>query len=430
MILVVPGMILHILPVYRWYKMKAQKIAIMNSYIVTIIAAAILTIACNTTNNTYTVFSITAGNFDFIDVPVYADLSPEGIDGESNVCLGKGDQTIPGQIEIVSDNEYRLWWIANIEAGDKAEYILIEEDCPSSSVFTWTEPDNYSKKLNLNGQPVIQYEYPRFDPNDIETTKKPFHHVFGPGSEQLITKGLGGLYEHHRGIFFGYNHVYTEDQPDRRIDIWHARDGERSEHEEFISEFQGPVFGGHSVKIYWKDHDGTPILEEFREIRSFRQSADQTLIDFRSTLHAIDQAVRLEGDLQHAGVQFRAAQYVADHADQTRFIRPERWSHVSPDKVIGEEHRIDLPWNVMNFQIDDNSYSVLYMSHPSNPDGAEMSERKYGRFGEFFPYRVTLDDPLVVQYRFWIIRNTPAAQQFESRYNAYSVNSKATIERR
>ncbi|CAN5192794.1 hypothetical protein BH23BAC3_BH23BAC3_23000 [soil metagenome] len=401
----------------------------MKSNIVTIIAVMGLITACKTDNNTNTKFSISADNFDLIDAPVHTDLEHDDINDYSTICLNIDDHLIPAQTEMLSDGKHRVWWIANIDAGETADYTLIDEDCPSIPIFSWTDVGNHSKKLTLNGQPVIQYEFPRYDPRDIEATKKPFHHVFAPDSDQKITKGPGGLYTHHRGIFFGYNHVYIEDQPDTRIDIWHARDGERSEHEQFISELSGPIMGGHSVKIYWKDLDGNPILEEIRQIRAFSQSTDQILIDFKSTLHAIDQNIRLEGDLQHAGVQFRAAQHVADHRDQTRFIRPNQWSHVSSEDEIGEEDRIDLPWNAMNFQIDDKPYTVLYMSHPSNPDGAEMSERKYGRFGEFFPQEVTPNAPFTVQYRFWIKDGTPSIDELELRYNAYASTPEVTIGR-
>ena len=39
---------------------------------------------------------------------------------------------------------------------------------------------------------------------------------------------------------------------------------------------------------------------------------------------------------------------------------------------------------------------------PKNPDNALFSERTYGRFGEYFPYRLTKDNPLSVRYRWWI----------------------------
>ncbi len=377
-------------------------------------------LACN--SNHEITFLIAAEEFDLTHVPVSAELETGIFDENTIVCLQTDNQVIPAQIEFISDSAQRLWWIVNQAAGESKEYRLKHnEDCNSSVTFTWSQAGNQSKRLLQNSTPLIQYEYPVFDPDDIEASKKPYHHIFDPAGDRLITKGPGGLYGHHRGIFFGYNHVYTHDKPDTQIDIWHARDGERSEHSEFIKEFEGPVMGGHIVKIYWKDHNGSPFLEELRDIRVFDQPDNEILIDFRSTLTAIDGSVRLDGDLQHAGVQFRAAQYVADHAENTRFIRPEKWSHVPPDTEIGEADRLDLPWNAMHFQLENKNYTVAYMSHPQNPGGAEMSERRYGRFGEFFPYEVTENNPLNVHYRFWIKSGgEPSIDEIELRYSAFA----------
>ena len=74
----------------------------------------------------------------------------------------------------------------------------------------------------------------------------------------------------------------------------------------------------------------------------------------------------------------------------------------------------------MSFRIKEKPFTVVYMSHPGNPDNAEMSERLYGRFGEFFPYYLTVDNPLVVNYRFWIIAGKePSPEAIDLRYQAY-----------
>jgi hypothetical protein len=194
-----------------------------------------------------------------------------------------------------------------------------------------------------------------------------------------------------------------------------------------IKNITGPVVGGHIVRIYWKDQDGEEFLEEKRDVRVFRQSGDVNIVDFSSTLSAVDGPVRLDGDRHHAGVQFRAAQYVADNADQTRFIRPQNLAHVDPREEIGGDDMIDLPWNAMHFQIDDRSYTVAYLSHPDNPAGAEMSERLYGRFGEFFRYEVTPDNPLQVHYRFIVKAGSLTPEEIEKQYRLYIENPDVEI---
>jgi hypothetical protein len=364
------------------------------------------------------VFRVEAGNHHHLNNPVYVELDNRELDENASVCIHHGAVTVPGQVENLEGNRQRIWWIVNLEPGESVNYGLTVNDGCATERFAWDRVGGHSTRLLFNGNPVIRYEHPVFDPGDIEGTKKPFHHVFEPSGDGLITKGPGGLYSHHRGIFFGYNHVYTND---RRIDIWHANEGERSEHVEVIREFSGPVFGGHEVRIHWIDHDGNPFLEEHRTVRVFRQDPGETLIDFASVLRATEGPVRLEGDRQHAGVQFRASQYVADNPEYSMFIRPPGWNDLDPREEIGETRMHDLPWNAMHFRVNDSPFTVSYMSHPSNPDNAEMSERLYGRFGEFFTHRLEADTPLAVHYRFWITEGeAPSAGEIDMRYQGYA----------
>ncbi len=369
------------------------------------------------------VFEVRAETHAIYNTPVYAWLEGVELDENATLCLYSDGEIIPAQIETVDGSRQRIWWVVNLEAGESASYGLRVSDECQTAEYTWERISEHSTRLFLDDLPVIQYEHPVFDPDDIEHTKKPFHHIFEPTGNQLITKGPGGLYSHHRGIFLGYNHVYVGDS-EERVDIWHANNGERSEHAEIIDEYSGPVMGGHKLRIYWKDHDGVPFIEEIRDIRVFSQPYGETLIDFHSVLHAIDQPVRLEGDRQHAGVQFRASQYVADNSGFTRFIRPEGLEHIDPVTEIEGADMYNLPWNAMHFIIEESPFTVAYLSHPSNPGNAEMSERLYGRFGEFFPYHLTENNPLEVYYRFWVTEGqVPEVDNIDLKYRNFADNA-------
>jgi hypothetical protein len=372
--------------------------------------------ACGGANGDLQV-TLPPGDHDLQNSPVYTDVENSSFEDNTVLCADSGNEVVPAQVEKLSDDLQRIWWTASKPAAESVTYSFRANGSCYDRVFAWESAGRQSSLLRLDNQPVMQYEHPVFDPNDIEHTKKPFHHLFDPAGDQLITKGPGGLYSHHRGIFFGYNHVYINDT---RIDIWHANEGERSEHEEVLKVIEGPVMGGHVVKIYWKDHDGNEFLEEKRDIRVFRQSDDVNIVDFRSVLSAVDGPVRLDGDRQHAGVQFRAPQYVADNADQTRFIRPANLAHVDSREEIEGEDMMDLPWNAMAFQVEGRPYTVAYLSHPDNPSNAEMSERLYGRFGEFFRYEVTPGNPLQVSYRFVIRSGSLTEDEIEQQYRLYA----------
>lgn len=383
------------------------------------VLAITVMMSCDSTDDAL-VWVIEHPEHDLISEPVFAELSSDQLP-EGDICMVSEDEVYPVQIQEVDRQQSRVWWVVSQSAGSTKHYELTRDVRCNEASFEWEHIGEHSDRLYYDDQPVIQYEYPAFDFKDIEHTKKPFHHVFDPAGEEKITKGPGGLYSHHRGIFLGY-YAYVNDQ-DERIDIWHARDGERSEHNRVLRKIEGPVKGGHDLLIDWKDHDGNPFVEEERRIRVFRQPEGEMLMEVTSTLTAVKDKVILGGDRHHAGLQFRAAQAVAEHPESTRFIRPAERRHIPPDEELGDENNLDFPWNAMFFEIDDRTWTVAYLSHPDNPDGAEMSERKYGRFGEYIPYELSKNESLELNYRFWITKGEAlSGDEIQRRYERYGTS--------
>ena len=56
----------------------------------------------------------------------------------------------------------------------------------------------------------------------------------------------------------------------------------------------------------------------------------------------------------------------------------------------------------MSFVIGGKRYTVLRINHPDNPKESRGSERDYGRFGDYFEYDLTPDNPLKLKYRVWV----------------------------
>jgi len=363
-------------------------------------------------------FEYTTGDEALFQAPVSATVTMDEI--PETVCLetASRESLIPAQIEEQTGANVKIWWTGSQPSNSTETYtVRTDAECPAPE-YTWERTDDDSIQLLYDGNPLIGYEHPVYDPQDVEMTKKPFHHVYSPTGDETITKGPGGLYSHHRGIFYGYNRVILGD---REFDMWHAENGEHTQHDRFLKEMSGPVFGGHVLEIYWKDKNGEILLEEERELRVRRFSSESFVIDFDSRLYAIAGLFSLSGDLQHAGVQFRADQYVADNEDVTSFIRPPALADLDPTEELDEENRMDLPWNAMNYSIEDSEYTVVYMSHPSNPDDGEMSERLYGRFGEFIPYQLSEGAPYLLKYRFWIVEGeAPTVEEIEDMYQAFA----------
>lgn len=345
--------------------------------------------------------TVSAGQFDRRHVPVSAELDLPVTQPETPVCVEADDGfRRPGQIERIDRQRAYVWWtMEELASGSSRSFTIKVGDRCHEAQFDWKEVDSMRTNLTYNGTPVLQYVHPTFDSTDIEGTKKPFHHVYAPDGSRKITKGFGGLYPHHRGIHYGYSEIQVDSQI---LNTWAASEGEHQQHQEVAEVREGPVFGGHTVVINWNDRRAQPFIEETRTLRAFQQPAGRTLLEFESTLRTLRGPITLEGDRQHAGVQFRASQEVADNQEATRYLRPADWSHLPADEEVNDAQHTDLPWNAVQFSVDGTAYSVAYLTDPENPEGARFSERLYGRFGEYLPHRLTEEAPLTLRYRFLV----------------------------
>jgi hypothetical protein len=298
--------------------------------------------------------------------------------------------------------------------------------------FAWTQSEGETTLL-YEGRPALRLIHPKFDgssPESIQATMKPFHHVFSPDGETLLTKGPGGLYPHHRGLFYGFNKVTYGDG--KRCDIWHSTEGAHQQYAGELASEADDDSGSHQVKIEWYGRDGDLFAVEQRKLAMRRPTIDGVtgwLIDFESQLKTTGGKIHLDGDPQHAGFHFRAAQEdIANtkEADQNRekqiyYLRTDgkgkigearNWDQNNPDTDISKES-INRPWNAMSFELGGKRYTVLYLDHPSNPKPSRYSERAYGRFGSYFVADVTEDLPLNVKYRVWIQPGEMTVEQCE-----------------
>jgi hypothetical protein len=292
----------------------------------------------------------------------------------------------------------------------------------SAQAFEWRSSEGSDLLLwhdeAAEAVPLLEFIRPAFSRSDVEGTKKPFHHLYSPADGSRLTKGAGGLYPHHRGLFFGYNQIEIEGR--EAIDVWHAREGEHTVYRRTLERLDGPAVAGHSVAIDWVDREDRIFATEQRSLRVFDVTSKGFLVDVESVLSTELASVLLGGDRQHAGVQFRAAQAVAEAKEDTRFLRPAPWQELAPEVEINDDNHVDLPWNAMIFEIEDQTYTVVYMSAADNPSPAHFSERSYGRFGEFVPFELTPASPLRLRYRLWLVVGRAEVDQITRRYRQFS----------
>lgn len=376
-----------------------------------------------------------AGDVDRVNTPVWLDVKAAGIPklGAWVANVSAEGIAVPAQVENSPAGPHsRVSWVVDrLAKGQTRAYDLrmdikadVSPGSTGKSPFQWTDSRGVAMDLVYEGKPLLRYMYQEVDPTDKDGIRKPYHHVFDAARETLITKGAGGLYTHHRGIFFGYNKCGVGGAT---WDTWHCVKGKAFQRHRDVAEnvkhkpILGDLFGGHTVLVDWNDKDGKPFARDARRLIAYRPLGGTQIIDFDTRLEALSAPVKLAGDRQHAGVQFRASQEVADNQAKTRYLRPAAWAKLPADKEQNGADFRDLPWNAVQFSLGGVPYTVAYLSHPANLNGAEFSERLYGRFGEFIPTQIAPDKPLQLAYRIVVIPNEKVSRDFlEDRYQDYA----------
>jgi Family of unknown function (DUF6807) len=278
--------------------------------------------------------------------------------------------------------------------------------------YHWVDTPGKYVELQYGDRPVLRYMCEPYDgstPERHAQTYKPYYHVFSPDGSRLLTKGdTGGLYPHHRGLFYGFRKVTYDDG--KECDVWHCLEKAHQSPERVLSQHASAESANQVVAIDWHGSQGEVFAHEQRSV-AVAHKPGGTQIDFASHLETADgKPIHLDGDPQHAGFHFRAAQEVADNtATQTYYLRTDgkgkldetrNWEE-GGDEAMNADCS-NRPWDAMCFVLDGKRYTVLYIDHPDNPKPSRYSERDYGRFGSYFVTDVTAEKPLDVRYRVWV----------------------------
>lgn len=302
---------------------------------------------------------------------------------------------------------------------------------PKPPRLAWAQ-EPAAASLLLGGKPLVRYEKPSYAAGDEASrvaTYKPFHHVFDPATGIRLTKGDGGQYTHHRGIFFGYNRISHGPDKGTKSDCWHCSGKARQEHRETLVESAGPVAGVQRITIDWIGSEGEAVLGETREV-DVVPVAGGTVIDFASRLEA-PEPVRLDGDPQHAGVHFRASNEVHEATKkQTYYLRPG--GKGSPGEYRNwpqDKAYVNAAWHAASFVVGGQRYTALRVNRPANPGEARMSERDYARFGSYFAHDLEPGKQLDVGYRFWIQPGELAAEEAARIAADYARPARVTVRR-
>ncbi len=284
-----------------------------------------------------------------------------------------------------------------------------------------TAPDSTFRWVGENGDDlfdgdrhVLRYmhAYDASTPETLHETYKCYHHVYDETGQNMLTKGSGGLYTHHRGLFVGWNRLAVND---KEYDFWHMKETTQR-HVETVTLEADAVRAMQVVRIDWCDAEGDVVLSESRQITVHRMNGPGILLlDFESQLTPVMGDVLLNGDPEHAGFQYRPHNDVADGGAEVKA------NYLFNEDGIDPHEDTDLPWAAMSYGLNGRRYQVQHMNHPENPKGTLYSAyRDYGRFGAFSKVQVDRGDTLTLRYRVLVRQGgLPARKECEKNYLDY-----------
>jgi len=272
--------------------------------------------------------------------------------------------------------------------------------------FQFNDTKGQHLDVVLDGRTVARwmYAYDKTTPERLHETYKPYLHVFNAEGTQPITKGAGGRYSHHRGIFCGWK----VNAAGKTYDFWHIlRDLKNCRknltkpshlmlHQKVLDQKAGPNQASFTALIHWNDPAGTVLVEEARTMTFTKRPPPAIIqVDLVTHLKAVAGDTTFGGDPEHAGCQYRPANEV----DSAKTV------YAFPEGVADVRKERDLPWAACQHTIGGKTYSVLHVNHPANPKGTRYSAyRDYGRFGAFPTFRVKQGAEQVLRYRFLIMQ--------------------------
>jgi hypothetical protein len=362
-----------------------------------------------------------------VNVPVSApvklteSLAKTAVENIIVTLTSPDGKSVPGQI-VDGDNGKELYWIVpNAQAGKTTVWTatLNSGKAKRKETFSFKHTPGKHFDVLLNSKPVTRYMCERDTTDDTtkHNTYKVYNHVFDETGEKMLTKGPGGQFTHHRGIFIGFSKTTANG---KKCDTWHMR-GAVQKHDKIVKKTAGPVLARYTALINWNQGEDTPMISEQREITVYNQGDSAILLlDFRTKITAVSSDIILDGDPEHAGCQYRPHNDVSKNKS-AKYLFHKDGLNLKKDK--------DLPWAALTYKLNDKQYHVQHMSGPSIPKGNTYSAyRNYGRFGAYFKKPIAEGETLELRYRFYVAKgDMPDRKEFAQRYTAFATPPKAEV---
>ena len=284
--------------------------------------------------------------------------------------------------------------------------------------FTFADTQGDHLDVQLNGKPLVRWQY-AFDnssPEKLNETYKPYLHVLDAEGKELITKGPGGEFTHHRGWFLGWSKITT---PAGTLDRWHMKGGNIIQ-QKILSQTATKDSASFTVLLHWQGATEVPILSEERTYTVFPAPAPAyVLVEMKSELKALTGETKLDGDPEHAGLQFRPASSI--ERAETSYVFPKASADPKKDR--------DYTWVAEKMRVAGKQYTVAFLNHPENPKDTPFSAyRDYGRFGGFFRTTIPADGKLILRGEILVSEGILAPDAIQKAANAFTGKNDPTPE--
>ncbi len=213
-------------------------------------------------------FQVSAGAHDRTNTPICVPIEVDSslkdaafatLTNEAGDTFN-GQVTAPSLLATPSSNSGKIarelhFILPEMKAGQSANFTAALAEHPSDDhsqqSFRWNDTPGDHEDLLYGNRAVLRYMYHPLDESSAYArmeTFKPYHHVFDPTGEILLTKGPGGLWPHHHGVFYGFRQVTYD--ADKKCDIWHCP-AAFQEHSRFLATEAGPILGRQLIEINW-----------------------------------------------------------------------------------------------------------------------------------------------------------------------------------
>ena len=382
-------------------------------------------------------FSVSAGNYSYMDCPFCIDLSPLSAENIQTLALFENLESslIPVKYQLEVGNKTLLWFIADgrFESGEKRIYSIFKdtlEESQPKKIQIQRNSDNLI--LTNQGQNILNYRISEIHPpkgiDSLYRRSAYLHPLRSPGGE-ILTRIQPPDHYHHYGIWNPYTLTHING---REIDYWNLGKGEGTvRFAGLLSTTEGNLFGGFRIHKEFIDFGASEFnkvsINETMEIRYWdaSQQSKRYILDYRTQLNsAIEDTITFDAYRYGGGIGFRAT---------------EKWKKetctvlTSEGKERKEADGSRARWCIIEgiSSVPAGRSGILFLSHPFNREHPEpmrvwpLESNEGQMFFEFCPIRhkswnIIQGQIYSLNYRMIVFDGEMTKEEAEMYWNAFA----------